>query len=641
MNEQYADYLRGKRVVLVVPAGNMTGRGLGELIDGYDVVVRLNGAAPIRPDLHERVYPGAIHPDPADHGSRTDVLYHTLMDGGPLSAALGHDHTTDEVDAWIEDGVRFLVSRQVARAARVQRLEPLLREPLQLVTMDRDFYRVLKNATQTPPSMGILAIADLLRYQLAELHVLGMDFYRSRYPVGYNGFTPEQAARGTGAAHWGQVDRTSGSFPHDQDSQKRYLRRAYDSDRRLTLDDVTRSELGLPFDGPKVTALVPMKGQSERVPGKNTRLVAGKPLLAWLLTALVSARRVSRVVVDTDDEQIAALVREHAPSVEILTRPDHLRDGDAVTGNDLIAWELTQVDGEHFGQFHVTSPLLEAATIDRAVDEYFRGLDQHDSLFAVSEHHIWLFRADGSPVNSDTRRLVRSQDLEPLYEDNNAIHLFSRASFARTGSRMGERPRMFPISKVEATDIDYEDDFRIAEALLQLREAESRERGTRKAKSPMGAVVYSTQKQPDGSYAVRGAVNGDKRTVYAQFEGDPTIAMCKQALLDGGTSAAGAVEPGSESPPGESDSTAGQPDGAEDAQQPEGNAEQDAEHVVLVAALLDLSVEALEEQLPTVEDAALLEAALAVEQSEDGKGRKGAVAALEARIAALAEGIKV
>jgi len=626
VSDELREYLRDKRVVIVGPSACLEGQRRGAWIDEHDVVVRVNiyqlGEVSVR----------------ADVGSRTDVLYHVLF-SEKHRAEIGREHTADEVARWRADGLRFLVTQQAATSGRVRDLLAVSGDlPVVHVPRVRD---ELRRECGTPPNTGTVAITHLLSLPIASLDVVGFDFYASPYYAAYLGLTRDEAAQGGGDGRavpaWGQTP--SRIEIHEQESQKAYLRDLYRREERLSFDEAALAGLGLPTEGPTITALVPMKGHSERVPGKNTRIVAGRPLLAWLLTTLTSARRVSRVVVDTDDGTIAALVREHAPTVEVLMRPDHLRDGDTVNGNDLIAWELSQVEGEHFGQFHVTSPLLEAATIDRAVEAYFAE-GEHDSLFAVSEHHIWLFRADGTPVNSDTRRLVRSQDLEPLYEDNNAIHLFSRASFARTGSRMGERPRMFPISRVEATDIDYEDDLRIAEALLELREAEARERATRKAKSPMGAVVYSTQKQPDGSYAVRGAVNGDKRTVYARFEGDdPTIAMCKQALLDGGTSAVGAVEPGSESPPGESDSTAGQPDGTEDAEQPEGNTEQDAERDVLAAALLDLSVEALEEQLPTVDDAALLEAALAVEQSEDGKGRKGAVAALEARIAALTEGV--
>lgn len=218
----------------------------------------------------------------------------------------------------------------------------------------------------------------------------------------------------------------------------------------------------------QITALVPLKLTSERVPGKNLRPLCGKPLLFYTLDALHRAERVERVVVDADSEALADEVRRWHPSTVILRRPPHLMGGH-VQGNQLIAWELTQLDGEHFGQFHVTSPFLTPETIDSAIEAF--STSPNDSLFTVTRHHFWLFREDGTPVNSDTRKLVRSQDLEPLFEDNNAAHLFSRSSFARTGSRIGRTPRMFEIPKVEAIDIDWPEDFELAEAIMRGRHA--------------------------------------------------------------------------------------------------------------------------------------------------------------------------
>src|SRR5690606_13951972 len=215
-----------------------------------------------------------------------------------------------------------------------------------------------------------------------------------------------------------------------------------------------------------ITALVPIKETSERVPGKNLRLLCGRPLLHWLLDALHRSRRVGRVVVDTDSDEIERTVLELHPSTIVLRRPERLH-GNQVNGNDLIEWELSQVDGERFGQFHVTSPLLTPATIDQTVDTW--AASDNDSLFTVTEHHFWLFDEHGTPLNSDTSTLVRSQDLAPIFEDNNAIHLFTRRSFTARRSRIGVSPLMHPIPKIDATDIDWPDDFEIAEALMARR----------------------------------------------------------------------------------------------------------------------------------------------------------------------------
>lgn len=450
---KYGAYLAGKRVVIVGPAASLTGRGLGPEIDSYDVVVRLNLASPVPEELK------------SDIGSRTDVLYHVLLDKRHANV-LGRDHSRSETQAWRNDGVKWLVTRQQPGHERIRRIRPHL-GTMPLITMPPRLLADVRLATGVTPNTGTLAIAHLLSLGVASLHVTGFDFYATGYYVGYGGFDEAQAALGVKAyGSWSQGPYTR--QPHPQEVQMRYLAELSRSDQRLTFDEIASARLGLVPDGEQIVALVPMKDHSERVPGKNIRDLCGKPLLYYVLDTLHRSRRINGVVVDTDSEVIAALVRQHHPRTEILMRPAELR-GDLVTANDLIKWDMTQVEGEHFGQFHATSPLLTPETVDRIVAAYFDS-PEHDSLMTVTEHHFWLFRADGTPINSDTGKLVRSQDLEPLFEDNSAAHLFSRSSFAATGSRIGERVQMFPMSKVEAIDIDYEEDFVLAEAVMRSRQ---------------------------------------------------------------------------------------------------------------------------------------------------------------------------
>src|SRR5690606_14635184 len=129
---------------------------------------------------------------------------------------------------------------------------------------------------------------------------------------------------------WGQTGSTREI--HRQDGQKDYLAKLYRKEPRLAFDDVAAAALGLQSPGPCIVALVPMKGESERVPGKNMRMLAGKPLLYWTLRALHESARVSRVVVDTDSEDIAALVCQEFPRTQVLMRPEELQ-GQMVTGN--------------------------------------------------------------------------------------------------------------------------------------------------------------------------------------------------------------------------------------------------------------------------------------------------------------------
>ena len=116
----------------------------------------------------------------------------------------------------------------------------------------------------------------------------------------------------------------------------------------------------------KVVALVPMKEHSERVPGKNMRPFAGRPLFHHILDTLENTYAVDKIVVDTDSERIAAEASAHFPKVRVLDRPEELR-GDFVSMNKVIAYDISQVLADVYLQTHATNPLLRSGTIVEAL----------------------------------------------------------------------------------------------------------------------------------------------------------------------------------------------------------------------------------------------------------------------------------
>jgi len=211
-----------------------------------------------------------------------------------------------------------------------------------------------------------------------------------------------------------------------------------------------------------------MRHKSERVPGKNYRLVAGRPLYAYILETLLSCPEVGRVVVDTDSPDIVEGVTRDYPSVLIVPRPEHLRGGEVPT-NDVILHDIQQVSSRFYLQTHSTNPLLRGATVSQAVRAFLDGYPSHDSLFSVTRLQKRLWDRDGRPLNHDPAVLLRTQDLPPLYEENSCIYLFERETFLARRNRMGERPAFFEVPAEEAWDIDEEADLRIVEALLAAR----------------------------------------------------------------------------------------------------------------------------------------------------------------------------
>ncbi len=216
-----------------------------------------------------------------------------------------------------------------------------------------------------------------------------------------------------------------------------------------------------------VVALLPMKAHSERVPGKNFRPLAGKPLYAWILDTLLGLEEISRVVINTDAvAQLAADPRCRDARVTLRERAPALC-GDFVSMNLILADDIAAVPAATYLMTHVTNPFLSAATIRAALARYAAARDAGtaDSLFSVTRHQTRFYTASGAPVNHDPARLLRTQDLEPWFEENSCLYLFSAASFAALDARIGRHPLLHEIPKVEAVDIDNPDDWDIAERL--------------------------------------------------------------------------------------------------------------------------------------------------------------------------------
>ena len=212
-----------------------------------------------------------------------------------------------------------------------------------------------------------------------------------------------------------------------------------------------------------VVALVPMRHSSERVPGKNYRPFNGTPLFQRIVSTLLEVDRISRVVIDTDSPTVREQAAAEFPSVLVIDRPEHLLGGHTPM-TDVLRYDATVVPSEWYLQTHTTNPLLRATTIDAALDTMESALDTNDSLFSVTRWQTRLYRADGSAVNHDPAVLLRTQDLPPIYEENSNLYLFSGDLIAG-GRRIGDRPVLFEVDRLEAVDIDEEYDFVLAEAL--------------------------------------------------------------------------------------------------------------------------------------------------------------------------------
>jgi len=215
-----------------------------------------------------------------------------------------------------------------------------------------------------------------------------------------------------------------------------------------------------------IAALVPMRHHSQRVPGKNYRLLAGKPLYHHIVSTLFSVPEIAQVVVDTDSQQIIDGLSQDFPKVVILPRPEHLC-ADAIPMNEILVYDTSQVEAEFYLQTHSTNPLLRPETISRAIQDILISYPAHDSLFSVTRLMTRLWDRNGCPLNHDSTVLLQTQDLPPVFEENSCLYIFTRENLQKRRNRIGEKPLMFEIRSEEAWDIDDELDFEIADFLMR------------------------------------------------------------------------------------------------------------------------------------------------------------------------------
>jgi len=221
---------------------------------------------------------------------------------------------------------------------------------------------------------------------------------------------------------------------------------------------------------PSVLAIIPARGGSKGLPRKNVRLLAGKPLLAHTITCARAARSVTRVVVSTDDPEIAQVATEYG--AEVVTRPAAL-SGDTATSESALLHALDvlqQREGyapELVVFLQCTTPLRRPADIDAAVERLRQA--GADSLLTLVSTHRFLWRLeDGEPrpVNYDYRRRPRRQDRAPEYFENGSFYIFRPWVLRQLNNRLGGKITFHPMEERSGVDIDSAEDLALCEMML-------------------------------------------------------------------------------------------------------------------------------------------------------------------------------
>lgn len=209
----------------------------------------------------------------------------------------------------------------------------------------------------------------------------------------------------------------------------------------------------------KVVALVPIKMNNERTPGKNTKLFDdGTPLIHFILNSLLKAEEVDETYVYCSKEEIKNYLVE---GVNYLKR-DEKFDTATADVNDMFYTFSQEVDADIYVLAHATAPFQTPESINKGVQAVKSG--EYDSAIAVTKMQEFIWE-NGKPMNYSPERIPRTQDLTPLFVETTGMYIFTKDVITDLRRRIGNKPYMLEVSKIEATDINDPIDFEIANAI--------------------------------------------------------------------------------------------------------------------------------------------------------------------------------
>ena len=222
----------------------------------------------------------------------------------------------------------------------------------------------------------------------------------------------------------------------------------------------------------KISFFLPTRKGSERVINKNTRPFAGIEggLVENKIKQILAAKRIDEIIFSSNDEKCLEVAQKYTSDsrMKIIERPEELCLS-STNLQDLICYVPTITDAEHILWGHVTTPLAGAEEYDKAIEMYLSKLnDGYDSLVGVTELKNFLLNKEGQVINNTTDiPWPRTQDLDVLYEINHTIFLAKRDVYIVQKNRLGKKVLLHVMDEICSKDIDWEDDFRIAEIMFE------------------------------------------------------------------------------------------------------------------------------------------------------------------------------
>lgn len=220
-----------------------------------------------------------------------------------------------------------------------------------------------------------------------------------------------------------------------------------------------------------INVFLPCRKGSERVPKKNIKpfVQFNNGLIEIKLKQLLKAKRIDQIFLSTNDDEILDYAESlHEPKIILYKRDESLSSSQTST-DQLVAHALELIENGEILWTHVTSPFLTTESYDQIIEKYLE-IKKHgyDSLMTTNLIHGFLWN-ENEPINYERtkEKWPRTQTLDPVHEINSAVFLANADIYRTLDDRIGQNPYLFPLDKIQGFDIDWEDDFKIAQAIVQ------------------------------------------------------------------------------------------------------------------------------------------------------------------------------
>ena len=210
----------------------------------------------------------------------------------------------------------------------------------------------------------------------------------------------------------------------------------------------------------KTVAFVPIRLNSKRVVGKNLKMLGNKPLLRYILDTLIKVNRIDEVYVYCSSDDIIGYLPE---GVKFLKRPKSL-DRDETLGKEIYEEFTKTINADVYILAHTTSPFMKVETVENALSKILD--EDYDSAFSAEKIQTFVWYK-GKTLNYSLKEIPRTQTIEPIYVETSAFFMFKRNIWKQHKQRIGFKPYIAEVDKIEGVDIDWPEDFEFAEKILE------------------------------------------------------------------------------------------------------------------------------------------------------------------------------